>query len=148
MIRSDVSSASGCGNDIATGGSSTEALTISEERWSLVARATADGIWEWDLQADRMYLSPRWHEILGYEQRPGQEKPASWFDLVHEQDLPRLQGAIEAHLAGTTALLECEHRIRDSRGRWRWVLSRGLAIRDEHGVGGDAKGGAADQGAP
>ena len=108
-------------------------LALSEERYALAVRAASDGIWDWDLMTDRIYFSPRWHAILGRPERSGDEEPAMWFDLVHEEDLLRLRAAIDAHLAGHTPYLQSEHRMRHADGTWRWVLSRGLAIRDPSG---------------
>jgi len=104
-------------------------LIQSEERYALAVRAANDGIWDWDLRRDRIYFSPRWHAILGQSERSGDEDPSLWFDLVHSDDLLRLRAAIDAHLAGQTPHLESEHRMRHADGTWRWVLSRGLAIR-------------------
>jgi diguanylate cyclase (GGDEF)-like protein/PAS domain S-box-containing protein len=103
------------------------------ERHALAARAANDGIWDWDLEADRIYFSPRWHAILGLTERARERRPSAWFDLVAPDDLPRLQEAIEAHLAGRTAHLECEHRLRHADGDWRWVTARGLVSRGVDG---------------
>jgi diguanylate cyclase (GGDEF)-like protein/PAS domain S-box-containing protein len=110
-------------------------LSLSEERYSLAVRAANDGIWDWDLATGRIYFSPRWHAILG---RAGgadsaDDDPAIWFDLVHSGDLLRLRGAIEAHLDGRTPHLQSEHRMRHADGTWRWVITRGLAIRGVDG---------------
>jgi diguanylate cyclase (GGDEF)-like protein/PAS domain S-box-containing protein len=104
-------------------------LIQSEERYALAVRAANDGIWDWDLRRDRIYFSPRWHAILGQPERSGDDDTSVWFDLVHADDLLRLRAAIDAHLAGQTPHLESEHRMRHADGTWRWVLSRGLAIR-------------------
>ena len=56
-----------------------------------------------------------------------------WFNLVHPDDLLRLRSAIDGHLAGDTQYLLSEHRIRHADRSWRWVLTRGLAIRDVEG---------------
>jgi diguanylate cyclase (GGDEF)-like protein/PAS domain S-box-containing protein len=108
-------------------------LIQSEERYALAVRAANDGIWDWDLSRDRIYFSPRWHAILGQAERSGDEAPSTWFDLVHVDDLLRLRAAIDAHVAGQTPHLESEHRMRHADGTWRWVLSRGLAIRGADG---------------
>lgn len=108
-------------------------LARSEERYALAVRATNDGIWDWDLESDRIYLSPRWHAILGHPSKASDEPLSAWFDLVHAQDVPRLRAAIDAHLAGRTPHLESEHRMRHADGSWLWVLTRGLAIRDATG---------------
>jgi diguanylate cyclase (GGDEF)-like protein/PAS domain S-box-containing protein len=107
-------------------------LTRSEERYAVAVRAANDGIWDWDLTSDHMYFSPRWHAILGLPD--GLDAPPSaWFDLVHREDLLRLRAAIDAHLAGQTPHLQSEHRMRHADGTWRWVLTRGLAIRGQDG---------------
>jgi diguanylate cyclase (GGDEF)-like protein/PAS domain S-box-containing protein len=109
-------------------------LAQSRERYALAAKAANDGIWDWDLASDRIYLSPRWHAILGHADRAGEEDPKVWFDLVHEDDLPSLRAAIDAHRGGRTPYLQSEHRMRHADGSWRWVFSRGLAIRDTNDV--------------
>ncbi|MBV9311751.1 MAG: diguanylate cyclase, partial [Solirubrobacterales bacterium] len=110
-------------------------LSRSEERYALAVRAASDGIWDWDLSSNLIYFSPRWHAILGHREQSDHEPPEAWFNLVHPDDLLRLRAAIDAHIAGHTAHLESEHRMRHADGRWRWVVTRGLAIR---GVDGEA----------
>jgi diguanylate cyclase (GGDEF)-like protein/PAS domain S-box-containing protein len=108
-------------------------LARSEERYELAASAVNDGIWDWDLETGEVYFSARWHEVLGQPQTDGDERPEVWFDLVHEEDLPSLRAAIDAHLGGATRYLLSEHRIRHTDGTWRWVLTRGLAKRGTDG---------------
>jgi diguanylate cyclase (GGDEF)-like protein/PAS domain S-box-containing protein len=103
------------------------------ERHALATRAANDGIWDWDLERDRIYFSPRWHAILGLTERARERRPAAWFDLVAPEDRHRLQDAIDAHLAGRIAHLECEHRLRHADGDWRWVTARGLVTRGVDG---------------
>ncbi len=109
-------------------------LSLSEERYSLALRAANDGIWDWDLAAGRIYFSPRWHAILGRPEHAGDQDPEMWFDLVHVGDVQRLRSAIDAHLAGRSPHLQSEHRMRHADGTWRWVLTRGLAIRGPDGT--------------
>jgi diguanylate cyclase (GGDEF)-like protein/PAS domain S-box-containing protein len=108
-------------------------LAQSEERYALAVRAANDGIWDWDLTADRIHFSPRWHSILGLPERIGDAEPEMWLGRVHEDDLVGVRAAIDAHLSGRTPHLEVEHRVRDCESQWRWVLVRGLAVRDQNG---------------
>jgi diguanylate cyclase (GGDEF)-like protein/PAS domain S-box-containing protein len=103
------------------------------ERYALAVRAANDGIWDWDLQLDRIYLSPRWYAILGQPEEARDEHPSAWFDHVAPDDLAHLRNAIDAHLEGRTPHLECEHRMRHADGGWRWVMTRGVATRDVDG---------------
>jgi diguanylate cyclase (GGDEF)-like protein/PAS domain S-box-containing protein len=112
-------------------------LTLSEERYALAVRAANDGIWDWDLAGGKIYLSPRWYAILGRaggDEYAEDEDPTAWLELVHADDELRLRGAIEAHLEGRTPHLQCEHRMRQADGTWRWVMTRGLAIRGVDGT--------------
>jgi diguanylate cyclase (GGDEF)-like protein/PAS domain S-box-containing protein len=109
-------------------------LSQSEERYALAARAANDGIWDWDLAQNRIYFSSRWHAILGRPERAGDGDPSAWFSLVHPGDVLRLRSAIEAHLDGRTPHLQSEHRMRHTDGTWRWVMTRGLAIRGRAGA--------------
>lgn len=61
-------------------------LILSEERYALVVRAANDGLWDWDLLADRIYYSPRWRQILGQSQQALDGDPVEWFELVHPDD--------------------------------------------------------------
>ncbi len=110
------------------------ALARSEERYALAVRAANDGIWDWDLVSDKIYFSPRWHAMLGRLDSFDDSDPSSWLELVHEDDVVRLRAAIDAHLGGRTSHLESEHRMRHLDGSWRWVLTRGLAIRGPDGT--------------
>ncbi len=114
-------------------------LARSEERYSLAIRAANDGIWDWDLMTDALYLSPRWWAIIGrppHGDGPGHDGrgPSAWLELVHPGDAPRVRAAIAAHLDGRSSQLQVEHRIRHADGGWRWVAVRGLAIRAADGV--------------
>ncbi|MDX1632643.1 MAG: diguanylate cyclase, partial [Thermoanaerobaculia bacterium] len=106
----------------------------SEERWALAAEGAHDGLWEWDIPEDTLELSPRWHGLLGFEEGELGETLETWLARVHPRDRPSLEAALEAHLEGEDDHFEHEHRIRDSEGRYRWVIQRGLAVRDAEGA--------------
>ena len=110
-----------------------EALRESEERYSLAARGANDGLWDWDLKTGRVYFSPRWKSILGLEETEVSDRPEEWLGRVHPEDLPRLKRDLEAHLEGRSPHFENEHRLLHKNGGFRWILSRGLAVRDAHG---------------
>jgi len=109
-------------------------LAQSEERYALAVRAANDGIWDWNVASGRIYYSPRWYAILGLPDNIDDETSERWLSLVHEEDVDLVRTAIADHLAGQTEYLQVEHRMWHADGVWRWVLNRGLAIRDEAGV--------------
>jgi diguanylate cyclase (GGDEF)-like protein/PAS domain S-box-containing protein len=108
-----------------------EALRASEERYALALRGANDGIWDWDLRTDRVVFSHRWKEMLGFEDHEISDDPVEWFSRVHPQDVDRLQRDLDAHLAGLTEHFRNEHRMLHGSGDYRWMLSRGLAVRGD-----------------
>jgi diguanylate cyclase (GGDEF)-like protein/PAS domain S-box-containing protein len=110
------------------------ALRESEERYALSARGANDGLWVWDLREDDVYYSPRWKAMLGYAEDEIGNDPDDWFSRVHPDDITLLRATIDRHLRGDTPHFEHEHRMREWDGNFRWMLTRGLAIRDANGV--------------
>ena len=109
------------------------ALRESEERYARAARGANDGLWDWDLQKGEIYYSPRWKEMLGYQDGEIGPRPGEWLCRVHPADFPQLQAAVAAHCRRETPQLECEHRVHCKDGTYRWMLSRGLAVWNETG---------------
>ncbi len=104
------------------------ALRESEERYALAARGANDGLWDWQLDTNRLYLSPRWRAMLGWDGPAAEGQPAEWFGRVHPEDLPQLRDALNAHLEGLAPHFENEHRVLHGDGTYRWMLCRGLAV--------------------
>ncbi len=109
------------------------ALRESEERYALAVRGANDGLWDWNIRTGEVYYSPRWKAMLGHEDAEIGAAPEEWFRRVHPDDIGRVRADIAAHLEGRTPHFEVEHRIRHRDGTYRWMRSRGLAVRDEAG---------------
>jgi diguanylate cyclase (GGDEF)-like protein/PAS domain S-box-containing protein len=115
-------------------GRTLQALRESEERYALSARGANDGLWVWDLRTSEVYYSPRWKSMLGFGEEQIGDSEDEWFSRVHPDDLELLRGALDRHLRGDTTHLEHEHRMHTRDGEYRWMLSRGLAVRDGSGA--------------
>jgi len=111
-----------------------EALVESEQRYALAMNGAKDGLWEWDLVRDHLHLSPRWKQMLGYSVEDITDASDSWFNLVHPEDLDSLRSELDTHLDGLTPHFEHEHRVQHKDGTWRWMLSRGVAVRGKDGT--------------
>ncbi|WP_051039856.1 EAL domain-containing protein [Synechococcus sp. PCC 7336] len=109
------------------------ALHKSEERYALTAAGSRDGLWDWRLNEQRMTFSARWQAMLGLRKGEIGDRPQDWFKRVHPDDRSRLQVAIEGHLQGKAPIFQCEYRLRHTEGQYRWMSSRGIALRNESG---------------
>lgn len=110
-----------------------EALRESEERYALAARGVNDGLWDWDLGSNKMYFSPRWKSMLGWQEHEIGEDPDEWFRRIHPDDADRVRADIAAHLEEQTPHYEDEYRILHRDGNYLWMLGRGLAVRNRNG---------------
>jgi diguanylate cyclase (GGDEF)-like protein/PAS domain S-box-containing protein len=110
------------------------ALRESEERYELAVRGSNEGLWDWNIKADTIYLSPRWKAMLGHKDNEIGDSPDEWFNRVHPEDFERVSAAITAHLDGLTQHFEKEYRMLHRDGSYRWMLCRGLAVREKNGV--------------
>jgi len=111
-----------------------EALLRSEERYALAARGANDGLWDWDLESNKVFLSTRWKEMLGCAEDDIGDRPEDWLGRVHPDDRASLETKIAAHIKGATPHLESEHRIRHADDSYLWVVCRGAAVRNVTGV--------------
>jgi diguanylate cyclase (GGDEF)-like protein/PAS domain S-box-containing protein len=105
-------------------------LKSSEERYALAAAGSNDGLWDWDVVRNRVYFSPRWKAMLGLGDGEVGTTLLDWLNRVHPDEVEGLRAALGAHLAGETPHLEHEHRIQTAEGAYRWMLCRGIAVRD------------------
>ncbi|MCK4507863.1 MAG: PAS domain-containing protein, partial [Desulfuromonadales bacterium] len=85
-------------------------LNTSKERLQLALDGSRDGLWDWDLVTNEVYLSPRWKEMLGYEDHEIQNHSDEWGKRVHPEDLTLAKDTIQAYIEGKTPSLEFLHR--------------------------------------
>lgn len=107
-------------------------LRKSEERYSLVALGTNDGLWDWDLSRGQTFYSKRWYVMLGLDVHEA-PTPDTWLCRIHPEDLPRVMEEFKLHFSGQSPHLETEMRMRHVDGSFRWTQCRGQAVFDSQG---------------
>jgi diguanylate cyclase (GGDEF)-like protein/PAS domain S-box-containing protein len=100
--------------------------------YDIAMLAAHDGFWEWNPINKKLYVGARLLQILGYREDflPNTD---AWLKLVHPEDRASYNNAVAAHLKGETEYFYCEYRVLAKDGTYRWIGSRGLAVRDRHG---------------
>ncbi|MCU0532782.1 MAG: PAS domain-containing protein [Hydrococcus sp. Prado102] len=109
------------------------ALKESEQRWQLAIRGNNDGIWDWNVKTNEVFFSPRWKEMLGYEDGEISDSLDEWAKRVHPDDLDWVTQAIQAHFDKKTPFYISEHRVQCKDETYKWILDRGQALWDERG---------------
>lgn len=109
------------------------ALEASEARYAHAMRGANDGIWEWDLDTDVLYVSSRWASMLGLQPNQVCRTSAAFLQRVHPEDVRGLQRAIDNHIKGHTPWIDHEYRIRNGDNKYIWVLTRGVLEVDTEG---------------
>ncbi len=109
------------------------ALATSEERLRLALDAINDGVWDWQISRNSVYVSPNYYQLLGYQPQEIVFSMDTWIALIHPDDRERAaqdqkNAFIDDHI------FSGEYRMRQKNGSYIWILSRGKVVeRDEQG---------------
>jgi PAS domain S-box-containing protein len=123
--------------DISERKRSEEAIRVAKARLDVATHGSGIGIWEYDFpdgvleqaRLERVNLL----ELFGYDSLQAAGNQIDAMDLVHPDDRERLARTVMKYISGDTKHYEVEHRLRHRDGSYRWVLSRGVALRDGSG---------------
>lgn len=107
-------------------------LKATQDRYMLVARGGNDGIWDWDILNNTVYLSPRWKNVLGYEDHELPNEFGMRDGLIHPDDLKKSHQIIDDYLSGKIKEYQNEIRLRHKNGNYLWVIERGELLTDEN----------------
>ena len=99
----------------------------SEERLNMVVDAMRDGVWDWRMDRQEVYFSPRYYTMLGYEPYEMPQTFETWQTLVHPDDVKSCKETISKAMALGTPF-QMEFRMQTKSGQWKWILGRGKTV--------------------
>ncbi|MCR5863166.1 PAS domain-containing sensor histidine kinase [Flavobacterium sp. J372] len=103
-------------------------LQISEERYEFALKAASEGVWDWDIAANTVYLSGQSMKILGMEEKAVTMLLEEWRSRIHPDDLKGQEKAQKISLKNTNISYESIYRVKTVDGTYRWLLSRGRVV--------------------
>ena len=106
---------------------------LTDERWRLVVDGVNDGVWDWDAESKRMFVSDRCKAILGYEPAELEGRLVEWTAYYHPEEREKTIQALKDHMEGHTPLFNVTQRMQCKNGSYRWVRNRAKAMRDDAG---------------
>lgn len=121
-------------SDITERISAEQALKKSEKRWQLALKSNNDGIYDWDLEKNRIFYSARWKEMLGFSESEISDKPSEWMTRLHPDDFEQVMFTnLRYQHSQNNPLFTIEYRMRCKDGRYKWILDRGQILYDNQG---------------
>lgn len=110
-------------------------LLESNERFNLVAKATNDLIWDWDITTgNTIRLGNTFFENLGYHGNFTKTNKALWLNFIHPDDLERVESERNAVFADPTKTYwEDQYRCKRADGTYAYVYDRGYIVRTSNG---------------
>jgi PAS domain S-box-containing protein len=109
-------------------------LRAAEERYALAIAGSSDGIWDWNMLTNELFLSERTQRLYGLEPGPTLRPMEAWLEVVkiHPDDIQNQVALVTQFLEGAPPY-EAQWRILHPDGIHRWVRVRGLCVRDAQG---------------
>lgn len=99
---------------------------------ALALEAAGMDLWENNLDTGEITIkATKVFSELGYTDDEVSPTFENLLSLVHPDDIPRIQRAIDEHVAGLTSRYRCDFRGRSKSGRWVWFDNYGKIVRDD-----------------
>lgn len=103
------------------------------ERMALIARATTDAIYDYDIVGGHIWWSETFYKVFDHPRTLDMDGLGGWKSLVHPDDLPGVLESLDRVLASADLEWEQSYRFRRGDGRYADVFERGLIVRDAAG---------------
>jgi len=101
-------------------------LSTSEERWKFALEGSGDGVWDWDIPINKVWVSKQFKSMLGYAEDEFDLGSGQKSSHIHPEDVLHVLSQLQQHLDGQLETYMQEYRMRCKDGSYKWVLSRGL----------------------
>jgi PAS domain S-box-containing protein len=108
-------------------------LKQSEERYEIAVQGANDGLWDWNLETNEVYFSPRWKSMLGYQEHEIVNSVDSFSKLLHPDSVENVFQVVNNYIDGKSKIYEIELQLLHKKGYYQWVLARGAVLRNNKG---------------
>jgi len=103
-----------------------EKLRKRKEYLGYALSASEEGLWDWDIDTDQGYLSPRYYEMLGYENGEFPGSGVIWETMLHPDDKIKALQNITDFITNKKKSYKSSYRLRARDNSYRWILSKAI----------------------
>ena len=106
----------------------TEFSIASDQLFSTVAESIGLIVMVWDLQQDRIQVSPQWQVLTGAPPGQLEMSSAQLGATIHCDDLDAFNAAVVRCLKGSEKFYDAQIRVWRQPGAWQWFSVRGRVV--------------------
>ncbi len=111
-----------------------KALIESEEQLRLSLKAAKQGLYDINLQTEKVIVNDEFAIIMGYKPNTFADTSPLFLQHLHPDDIEIISKAFQSYIQGKTSEFSVQFRHRTKDDRWKWILSTGRIIeRDING---------------
>jgi PAS domain S-box-containing protein len=110
-----------------------EALRASETRYRLVALASREAIWDWDISTGALTWNEAIETLFGYSRDKVDPQIAWWHERIHSDERQRVIDSRQTAIDRGEEFWTADYRFRRADGQYATVTDRGFIAR-EHGL--------------
>jgi PAS domain S-box-containing protein len=108
--------------------------SVANERFKLLAKATNESVWDWNLKTDLLWWNENYFSEFGYPNTQELYPIASWSDAIHPDDRSRVIKKIYHAIETRQHYWSDEYRFLKSDGTVVFIFDRAYMVYDEAGV--------------
>jgi PAS domain S-box-containing protein len=108
-------------------------IAESKERYDVVAKATSDTIWDWQIESDKIVWNKGIQGVFGYKKNEVGNDSNWWFSRIHPEDSLNMSIKLYSFLDAKTDKWQHEYRFQCADGSFKYVLDRGFLLKDAEG---------------
>lgn len=123
----------GVNQDITERKKTEEEIRVAKERYEMVARATNDAIYEWDIVNDVNYWGEGYETLFGHKRTGDKMDTATWTDNIHPEEKEHLFAATYDAFAKRLPSLTRELRFKCADGSYKTVFDKLIILYNNDG---------------
>ncbi len=102
------------------GGALAQGLVSDTERRALALSGSGDLVFDWDVSADKIFVSPQTETLLALPRGALEGSAARWLEYMHVSDRDRYRVTLDAVLEQRRGKLQLDFRLRAAGGAYHW----------------------------